>query len=169
MLKTLWDWLVGWVWGRVIDDPLDVYKPAERRIYQYWDGTRMVKEDPMVLWKRVMDKGPEISIDMKVARSISSGAREAHDKLLKNVREVFSLKPFGEGGLSEWDALDLLDHFLTYCGMVKKNSNPSATSSSSSVDSPTSSGEGPPTPPSSDSGSTGSECTSDVPPPSPSV
>lgn len=155
------------------EERYDLYKPSERNVYTYFSGytkDTMVKADPVVLWKKVMDKGAEIDADWKAAATPQSKfAKGARENLIKNIRGIFNLKPFEEGGLSEWDATDLLIHFMTYCGMIKKNSNPLPTSSPNTEDS-TSSGEAnPPTQPSLDSGSTETDKPTEKPVPSPSA
>jgi hypothetical protein len=133
----------------------DVYKPKERLIYRYWNGKEEVAVDPMVLYKRLMDKGPEISIDLKVASSASKDNRKAHDRMIGTLREVFSLESLVNGGLTEQETQDLMDHFLLYVESIKKNSNPtpiSVTETSPLTD--PSSGASPPTENISDSGPT---------------
>ena len=137
----------------VAEEPYDIYRPKERLIYQYWDGSKMVCADPMVLYKRMMAVGPELSIHIKVSQSTSKDAGKAHEALVVKTREIFSVKTLDENGLTEVEAIELLDHFLTYCEHVKKNSSAFLTSSTSSAPSE-SSGESPSTGNSSASGST---------------
>ncbi len=103
-------------------DEDSVYKPKERRIYQYWDGSTMVLADPLVLYRRVMDKGLEISIDLKVSRSASKDAGTAYANMIKKMRDIFQVKDVVEGGLTEAEVMGLFNHFLEYCENVKKNS-----------------------------------------------
>lgn len=124
----------------------------------------------MALHKRVMDVGPELSIDMKVAHSGMRGSKEAHDKMVQKIRGVFSLKRYEDGGLTEGECIELLDHFLYYEDTQKKISNPSPTSpETTSPSSPSSSGGSPPTSSSTAFGSTGGGSSTSTPPPSPSA
>lgn len=161
--------MFGWLrrfWG---GDPPDVYRVRERQIYRYFDGQKEVAADPLVLYKRVMDVRPALAVDIKVARAGMMGSKEAHEAVLGYVRQVFNLKPLADGGLTEAEALGLLDHFLAYVDGVKKNTRPSATSAAETSEaSPSSSGEGPPTPSTSDSGATASGPSTGTPGPPPS-
>lgn len=146
-----------------------LYKPYERQIYVYFDGERLVKSDPMVLHKRVMDVGPELSVDMKVAYSEMKGSKDAHDKMVQKIRGIFSIKRYEDGGLTERECIELLDHFLYYEDVQKKTWNPPPTPPTATPpSSPPSSEGGPPTPSSTDSGSTGEGSSTSEPPPSPS-
>lgn len=134
----------------------DVYRPRERLIYSYWDGAKVVRADPMVLYQRVMERGPELSIDIKVATSPSKGAAAAQSGAVDKIRTAFGLKPFdGENGLTELEVFALLDHFLEFAEGLKKNSSPTVTSAAgTSATTPPSSAAAPPTPSTSASGST---------------
>lgn len=147
----------------------DVYKPAKRLIYSYWNGINQVQSDPMNLYKRMMDKGVELSIDVKLANSQSKDNKKGHDSLVNNVREIFRIKSFEEGGLTELEALNLLDHFLGYCEWLKKNSSRSPTLSNNSVDSTSSSEESPIISNSSASGSAENESFTEKPVPLPTA
>lgn len=104
-----------------LGDTLEFYKPKERIIYSYWNGSQIVKADPMTLYKRVMDHSQELSAEMKVSNSPSKDASSSHTSLVKKVRDIFNVLPLEEGGLSELETLQLLDHFMTYTNAVKKN------------------------------------------------
>lgn len=133
----------------------DVYRPTERVIYHYWDGGKTVSADPMTLYRKVMEVGPELSIDLTVANSPSKDSGEAHRKAVEKVRTVFGVKGLEEGGLTEAESLDLLDHFMAFCEALKKNSSRSPTSpAATSATTASSSAAGSPTPSSSGSGST---------------
>lgn len=148
-------------------DSYDLYRPAERLLYQYFDGKGLVRADPMVLYKRMMERGPELAVDIQVSQSPSKSAGKAYSDMVEKVRQIFSLAPYEAGGLTELEAVELLYHFMTYTGMLKKNSSPSPTSAeaTSAVCEP-SSAENPATPPSSDSGSTADAPSSAPPAPS---
>lgn len=119
MFRRLYFWL--------FKDRYDYYHPGERKLYKYFNGKEMVTEDPMVLYKKIMDVGPELDVDWKLAMSISKDARLGHNKLVEKVRKVFAIPPLKEGGLTETETVDLLFHFMIYTGMIKKNSQTVAT------------------------------------------
>lgn len=173
-----------WIWNKLFSkrqEPLpNLFTPTERNIYRYgvgWDARGRVvfrDADPMALWKRLMDKGPEVAINIKVAESPSRDARKCHTALVEQIREIFQLPKAGEGGvavpLDEINCTGLLDSFLIYTGGVKKNIQTSATSSGATPsDTPDTSGESSPTKSTSGSGSTDSDSSTATPPPSPSA
>lgn len=106
----------------------DEYDPGERLIFTYHDGTKKVRADPMVLYKKVMASRAELSIDRKVADSPSKDAMTAHGRLVDRIRAIFQLKLFEEGGLTEQETVELLDHFLFFVDEIQKKTNPSPTS-----------------------------------------
>ena len=149
-------------------DRFDLYKPSERMIYQFWNGKQVVLDDPMLLYKRMMDVGPELSINIKVANSPMKGAGEAHSKMLEQIRSIFQVEPLAAGGLTEYETVSLLDHFLLYCATVKKNWRSFATLPANPVAaSANSSDTNPPTEKPSASGSTASETSTAEPLPLP--
>ncbi len=105
-----------------------LYHPKKRMIYCYFDGKKDVKADPMVLYRRAMENGPELSIDLKVANIPNKDSAKAHKGAVEKIRKIFSLVSFEDGGLTELETLDLLDHFFAFCDGVKKNSSASPTS-----------------------------------------
>ncbi|MDE2098090.1 MAG: hypothetical protein KGL39_12625 [Patescibacteria group bacterium] len=127
-------------------DPYDLYKPGERLIYHYYDGIKTVSADPLRLYRQMMDVGPELSVEIKVSRSASKDASKAHVDAIKHIRSIFDIKPYEEGGLTEVECLQLLDHFWIYTGHLKKNSSPSPTSVEATLaTSASTSGGSPPT------------------------
>ena len=147
----------------------DVYLPSERLLYRYFTGQEIVPADPMQLWQKLMEVGPELSIDMKVANSALKDAPKAHEAMLKKVRSIFSVKPWEEGGLSQLETIELLNHFLSWCHIEKKNTSPLPTSAAAtSAPSAPSSVASPATESSSPSGSAGAEISTSAPTSSPS-
>lgn len=150
---------------------LTLYKPSEMAIYRYWDGSKIVAVDPMVLHRRVSDAGrEELAIDLKVSARPIKGNVEAYDSLLRKIRKIFNVTPYdGVTGLTEVATVELLDHWLNYEYVQKKIANlPPISPTASSPPSPESSAENPPTGSSSDSGSTDTGPFTGTPPPSPS-
>lgn len=98
----------------------EMFFQSEKNIYSYWDGSRIVYTDPIDLYKRIMTIGPELDVDIKVARSPSKKAMQAHDDMVKKIRELFSIKPFEQNGLTEVESKQLLDSFLIYCDVIRK-------------------------------------------------
>ena len=112
------------------EEQFDLYMPEEKMIYSYWDGSKLVTADPMVVYRRLMEKGPELNVDMMVATSPSKDADNAHVLMLEKIRYIFDVKPLeNNNGLTEEHTIGLLNHFLTYTETLKKNLNPSPISS----------------------------------------
>lgn len=158
----------GWPWGwfRKNDEDDAIFSLGERLIYRYNDGKKMVQADPLRLYKAVMTVGPELEIDIKVSKSPSKDAAAAHEQALLKIRKVFGVKPLEEGGLTEIETFRLFDHFMSFCGIKKKDTNGLPTSPEApSLPTPPSLAEGPPTPKPSDSGSTGSGSSNEKPTP----
>lgn len=161
MFRKIWNWFrkeesipVGGV----------MYRPKDRMIFGYYDGEKEVLADPMILYKRIMDIGTELSVEMKVMRSKSKGARAAHDSAVAKLRKVFDVKSLEDGGLTEVECLELFDVFINYCDLVKKNSSPTPTSATeTSASTRSTSEEIPPTSNISDSGSTKEESSTAMP------
>lgn len=105
----------------------DVYEPGERRIYKYFDGEKIRPADPMVLWRRLMEVRGDLARDMSVAFAPfeNKGKAEAYAGVAEKARQIFQVKCLEEGGLTEPELIDLVNHFWRYCEGVKKNSTPS--------------------------------------------
>jgi len=149
----------------------NLYRPRQRQIYHYWNGQKVIAADPMILYKRIMDVGPELDAVIRIAASQSKEAPRAYHDMLVLVRGIFDLQALAEGGLTETEAAGLLDHFMLYTSELKKNGSPPATSSTSSAPTPSSeSGDAASaTRPTSDSGSTANACSTGGPGPSPTA
>lgn len=117
--------------GNPLKQTHDLYSPAECLLYGYWNGHKYVFQDPLVLYKRVMEIGPELSINIQVANTPIKGNIEASNSLMAQIRKVFDIEPYDKekpdaSGLTEIGLTNLLGHFLTYCDEIKKNILPSA-------------------------------------------
>ncbi len=146
-------------------DPMELYTPKERAIFWFFDGQTVRKADPMVLFKRVMDKANDISIAYKVARSESKDARLYHEKFIGYIRDIFEIKRLEEGGLTETETATLLDRLMDYIDDVKKNSSPLPPLPAPSPSSSSPSDASPATPNGSASTSTEKTETTESPPP----
>lgn len=159
--------------GKEPEEAPGSYRPEEMQIYRYWNGTRTVAADPVALYKRVMDVGPELAVDMKVSVSPLKDAGAAYEKMVAKIRGIFNLPPLKDGievdgTLSDAAAASLLDDFLGWCEQLKKNLSPTPTSAEATSPSTASTREdGPPTSNTSASGSTASEPSTAPPSPSP--
>lgn len=114
------------LFGKKKTQRFDLYAEEETLLYCYWNGNRYIFQDPMVLYKRAMEVGPELSVNIQVARTPIKGNIEASNALLAQIRKIFDIPPYdpdkpGESGLTEVALTKLLAHFLTYCDIIKKN------------------------------------------------
>ena len=80
----------------------------------------MVRVDPLSLYKKLMDIGPELDIDLKLASSIHKDAHLGHANALEQIREVFNLRGLEQKGLTETETFGLLNHFLTFAGCIRR-------------------------------------------------
>ena len=118
MLTKLFAWFRSWFPA----DKYAMYSPKQREIYSYFNGDKVVRADPMPLFKSVMDQFSELSIDFKVAASPHKDAAKAWDNAVARVRTIFGIKTLDEGGLTERETVDLYNHFWDFMDSVKKNS-----------------------------------------------
>ena len=123
----MFNWLRN-MFKRDKENSFDFYKPKERKLYKYWDGQKIVEEDPMILWKRMMEVRPELITSIKLSQSIHKDAVLGHNDMVSYMRKIFFVKPYGEGGLTESELSNLFDHFMSFCWTVKKKVNTYATS-----------------------------------------
>jgi hypothetical protein len=135
----------------------EIYTPEERKIFHYYTGEErgVVKADPMVLYKKLMEVQGDLSAELSIAFSPSKGAAGAHQAVIAKIHSVFSVKPYDQGGLLETECLTLLQQFWDYCAESKKNSKTSATPPEATPEcSPSPTDAGPTTPSTSGCGST---------------
>lgn len=173
-MSSLLSRLFGRSNGTVVSDPKEeeaysIFKPEEQLIYSFWNGKEMVRADPQVLYRRMMEVSSDLGVDLKVAQSISKDAGKARELAVTKIRKIFQIEPLSQdAGLTEQNTMDLFDHFLTFLGVTKKSSSPSQTLQTPSADSSSSSATGvSPTSSSSESGSTVAESPIVEPTPSP--
>lgn len=117
--------MFGWLKRIFSKEDLGFYKPKERLIYKYFDGSKNMTADPMLLYRRLMEKSPDLSIDIQVSNSVSKDRNKARDSMLEKIRWIFSLRKFEEEGLTEAECELLLEHFVNWCDDLKKKYNPS--------------------------------------------
>ncbi len=127
MLKTLFDWILSFFKSKSPSKPqgdYDLFYPEELQIYRYFNGKEIISVDPMVLHRKVFSKGEDLRVDWMVARSSSNDAAKSYLNYVLKIRDIFNVKSLEEGGLDEVSTVDLLDHFLEFCEIKKKASNP---------------------------------------------
>jgi len=91
-----------------------------RFIFAYWNGQKIVKGDPMVLWRSLQQHEDYREDDFKLIQ-VEALRNKIIGKLSGVVREVFNIKPAEEGGLTELECLDTLRAYIEYSGFQKKS------------------------------------------------
>lgn len=127
MLTKFFAWIRNVLVGKPAT-PYNVFMPKERMIYEYFDGTKVIRVDPMEISRKLSFIGPELDNDLKGAKNPNySKAPECQAEAVKKIREVFDLKPVSEGGLEEVLVIVLLYHFLEFENEWVKKNSPSIT------------------------------------------
>lgn len=97
-----------------------VERRRRRDIFQFWDGRRIRRIDPLVAW-RVMWQHPtcNVSDDLNAA---DNGDFEAQARALAMTRDMFGVQAWSEDspGLTVDETYSLLCDFLDYMGRKKK-------------------------------------------------
>lgn len=102
-----------------------------RLLFRYWDGSRFISSDPFVLLRKLTNTDKfDMEADLKML--------SVHDVkiitqkvgyIAEGIREIFGLKNFESGGLSELECVQLLLMFRDFLEGVKKNGGSSLISS----------------------------------------
>lgn len=98
-----------------------------RFIFSYWDGSRIAKADPMVLWRSLQQHADFSEADFRLMKVDALRDSLVH-KLANVVRDVFNIKLPDAGGLTELETLEILRSFIEYTGFQKKSGEPTQTS-----------------------------------------
>lgn len=93
-------------------------KHRDRDIFTFFDGQRQRSIDPMPAWFAIAeDKECNAERDMPAA---SVGDRDAWVRVQAMSRRIFNMKPFSEGGLTEYELSVLLAKFFIFNIALKK-------------------------------------------------
>lgn len=111
------NWFIRWMFNR------------HRDIFSYFNGQRVVKGDPLVLWRALHQHEDYAESDFKLLKAPAL-RDQIIAKLAGVVRQVFAVKVPDEGGLTEMECLDLLQSFILYAGLQKKSTGQTQTSPS---------------------------------------
>ena len=119
MFSRFWNWIKSF-----FKKSTEIYAPKERLIYKYWNGEKIVSVDPMVIAEKIDQHSITLTVDAKVAFSMSPDAPKAYQSMLNAIREIFGVKEFqeGKGGLTRLETMGLIDQFNTWVEELKKNS-----------------------------------------------
>lgn len=97
-----------------------------RFIFAYWNGQKIVKGDPMVLWRSLQQHEDYREDDFKLIQ-VEALRNKIIGKLACVVRDVFCIKSVEDGGLTELECLDTLRAYIEYSGFQKKSGEPTQT------------------------------------------
>lgn len=128
MLKRLFRWLLSGFQSNS-DETLDVYMPRRRILYRYSDGAKETIIDPMILYKKLSDISETLFALIKDSLADTSTAGESHEKAVALLRDVFQVKTYAAGGLTDMETFDLFSHFRNFCRQLQDRSGvtPTAT------------------------------------------
>jgi hypothetical protein len=128
------------------------YTPAEREIFEFWDGHKVRLADPLTV-QRALVTDPELDakLDTGLLRIPGEPGLNAAGRIAAAVRRAFKVPDLEHGGLSEGECISLFCTFGDYIGGLTELARPLASSPP-----PTGSAapESSPTPTSAASGST---------------
>lgn len=115
MISFLLNAIRRWYWNR------------QRYIFRYWNGTRIVLGDPLVLYRNLMAHPDFTEEDFKLLE-VDSLRQKIISKLAGISREIFGFKLADDGGLTDLECFSELQAFRLYTGMQKKSIGQSQTS-----------------------------------------
>lgn len=122
-------WLKNLLRKWVGQEDLSVYMPKERKIFTYWNGEKLIKDDPMTLYYRMLEVGPTLFIDLQVAMMPMNDSKDSHEKALVKMRSIFNVKKLtpDQPGLGDIELFDLFNQFSNYINDLKKNAKVTST------------------------------------------
>lgn len=94
-----------------------------RLLFRFWDGSRFISSDPFVLLRRLTNTEKfDMESDLKMLQIPDPKiVTQKIGYIADGVREIFDLKNFESGGLSELECVQLLLTFSDFLDTVKKN------------------------------------------------
>lgn len=97
-----------------------------RDIFSYWDGRKIQWADPLDIYRRFATHSTFdwISAPKRLDLPDEKIVLETSAQMADAVRDVFQLRSFHHGGLTEKECHQLFWQFLAYTSEVKKNSSP---------------------------------------------
>lgn len=94
-------------------------RKAQREIFQFWDGRRDRRADPLATWRGYLTH-KTFNLQIHPAL-VESGDVEAIGVVAAATRDVFGVPSFEDGGLTEQECLELTVQFFSWIDEVKKN------------------------------------------------
>jgi hypothetical protein len=130
------------------------YADGEREIFEYWDGTRTRKGDPLAIHRALVCMPTEefnIDVDPKVSRVPTPEGLLATGRMAEAVRKAFGIKQVDEGGLTDGECIRL---FIEFGALIRELEDAGRPLASSPRPTAAAAGAGSPTRPSAASPST---------------
>ena len=101
------------------------YRPRDRTIFAFWDGTRKRLADPLAVHRALMtDPDFELQFDPKIAQVANKEGLKATGRTAAAVRRAFGVKDIDAGGLLDSECLELFIRFGEYVGKLTDDSLP---------------------------------------------
>jgi hypothetical protein len=100
----------------------------KRDIFRFFDGQQWRSIDPLAAYytmvsHRDCDAAQDLPALVRDDFQTPQEAWETVGRVQQMIRDMFGLKPFEQGGLTHFEADDLLGEFLAYIDRVKKKRN----------------------------------------------
>lgn len=102
-----------------------MYKPKDRRIFRYWDGSKERYVDPMVVLDRLLKI--EADFDSLAVKAEHEGDVKAILELMSACREALDIAPYAEDdegnatGLLDGEVIEVFKEYQDFITDVKKN------------------------------------------------
>jgi hypothetical protein len=107
------------------------YADADREIFEYWDGQRVRRGDPLAIHRTIICAPEEefnIKVDPKAARVPTPEGLLATGRMAAIVRKAFDVKSVDEGGLTDGECIRLFVEFGALIRVLEDDARPLASS-----------------------------------------
>lgn len=103
------------------------YTPGEREIFEYWDGKRFRKGDPLALHRALLtDPDFDMNIDPGLAAVPHVKGLVAAGRVAAAVRKAFGITTLDAGGLTDGECLTLFCEFGAFIKVLAEAGRPLA-------------------------------------------
>lgn len=115
------------------------FKPRERLIYRFWDGSRTRHADPLEVQARLLAfPNLDLQTDLKLVATDTPESAAALDRIVAAVRHAFQIPEFNDDagdpvGLTKAECWGLFQDFGRYFETLKKKLSGSRTSSNATA------------------------------------
>jgi hypothetical protein len=92
-------------------------RKLDRNVFPFFDGKVTRKVDPLMILDRITTSGFDMQEDMQ---AVLNDDEDATRKFMKMVRQVFNVRQYEDGGLTNLECSDMFDEFVTFIYELKK-------------------------------------------------